>query len=56
MTLTIDKAARIYRAMNGDPLMMKRITMAEVADMVNAETFEEFLRINQIETYEEVVR
>ena len=50
--LTIKHAAEIYRAHRGDETMYTQVTVQEIQDYKSAETFEEFLRINQIDPYE----
>lgn len=51
-----DYAAELFRAMNGDDDAMARVTIGEVAELRQADTFEEFLKVNNMTTFEEVVR
>jgi len=51
-----DKAALIFRAHQGDRDVYDFVTIDEVTTYRHAETFDEFLKVNQIKTYEEVIR
>ena len=55
INMQLETASRIFRAMHGDKEAQKTTTILEVG-LYPAETFEEFLELNQIETFEEVVR
>ncbi len=48
--------ARIFRAMRGDQAEQKIVTIAEVEQFQPAETFSEFLEINQLPVFEEILR
>jgi hypothetical protein len=54
--LKIDRAAMIYRAMKGDEDAQGQVRVEDVQQFVHGETFDEFLRLNHIITYEETVR
>ena len=54
--MTVEQASRIFRAMNGDPDAQMDTTIEEVQGLNQADTFGEFLIINQIRSYEEVIR
>ena len=54
--LKLKNAARIYRAMNGCEIDQAIVTLCEVENFRNAETFERFLEVNKIRIFEEVVR
>lgn len=52
----LPRLAEIYRAMNGDKEAQKRVSFRDVAGLDNPPTFAEFLRVNRLQTYEEVLR
>ena len=54
--MRLEIAALIYRAMNGDKEAETKVMVGEVDGLCNAASFEEFLDINRISIYEEVVR
>ena len=54
--IQLDFAAEVYRAMNGDKKAQELVTLADVEGLHNAETFEDFIKINRMTTYEQVVR
>lgn len=54
--MRITEASLIFRAMKGEEWAQRYVTIDKVAGLEPAETFAEFLRINQICGYEEVVR
>ena len=56
MYMTIDYASKLYRAMSGDSVPQETITLGEVVNLHYAERFDEFLAINGIQVYEEVIR
>lgn len=53
--MSIAEASRIFKAMQGDKEAQRVTTLLEV-ELIPAETFAEFLLINRIRTYEEVIR
>ncbi len=48
--LTVSAASRIFRAMKGDTWAQEKTTIDEVTGMMTADTFGEFLMLNQIKT------
>jgi hypothetical protein len=54
--LTMETASRLYRAMNGEQWAQDCTSLEEVEGLHNADTFAEFLRINQIRDAEQVQR
>lgn len=54
--IQLDKAAQIFRAMTGDKAAQAEVTLADVEGLHHAESFEDFLRVNQLQVFEEVVR
>ena len=48
----LNRAADIYRAMNGDKVPQNWITIAEVQRFIPAATFERFIEVNNIKIYE----
>lgn len=54
--MRITEASLIFRAVKGEEWAQKHVTLDKVIGLEPAETFAEFLRINQICGYEEVVR
>lgn len=54
--IQLDFAAEVFRAMNGDKKAQELVTLADVEGLHNAETFEDFIKVNQMVTFEEVVR
>ena len=54
--LPLEQLALIHRAQHLDPEATAVVLFSEVDCYTPAETFEEFLRINQLPVYEEVLR
>lgn len=56
--ITIETAARIFRVMNGQNHDDDRaiVTIDEVQEYNHAETFEGFLKVNQLHAYEEILK
>lgn len=54
--LPLPRLARIFRAMKGDHDAQAVLTFAEVEQYRPAETFAEFLEINQLPVYEAILR
>lgn len=54
--IQLDKAAQIFRAMTGDKTAQELVTLADVEGLHHAESFEDFLKVNQLQTFESVVR
>ena len=54
--LPVDQLARIFRATQGDKDAQAVVTMGEVMDFRPADTFAEFLEINQCPIFEEILR
>ena len=54
--IQLDFADEVYRAMAGDKAAQELVTLADVEGLHHAETFEDFLKVNQLETFESVVR
>ena len=56
--IRISDAARIFRVMNGTPIGndMDQTTVEEVRTYINPGTFETFLKVNRLNTFEEVLR
>lgn len=52
----IEKAAMVFRAQHGDRNAYDFVTVDEATNYRQANTFEEFLQVNQLAVYEEVVR
>lgn len=52
----VKRLAEIFRAMHGDYSAPRPVSIGEASLYQPAETFEEFLRINGIPVYEEVLR
>lgn len=54
--LPIEKLAKIFRAQKGDRAVYAEVTLEEVGQYCPAETFEEFLAVNQLPAFDEVIR
>jgi len=54
--MRITEASLIFRAMKGEKWAQEYVSLDKVIGLEPAETFTEFLRVNQIRGYEEVVR
>ncbi len=54
--IRLSEASQIYLAMTGDTKAQEEITLDSVNDYLPAETFERFLKINQLQTYEYIPR
>lgn len=54
--MRIRDASRIFRAMQGDEWAQEVTSVNEVMNLTPAETFTEFLAVNQIEVYDQVAR
>lgn len=54
--MRITEASLIFRAMRGEEWAQEHVSLDKVVGLEPAETFAEFLRVNQISGYEEVVR
>ena len=52
----IEELAWIYRAQNGDKVAQETVTVGEASLYEPARTFAEFLRVNRLPVYEEVLR
>jgi hypothetical protein len=52
--IQLDHASEIFRALSGDRSAWGKVTIEEVYAYDEAETFEEFLEINQIKTFEKI--
>ena len=48
--------AQIFRAMIGDPAAQAHVTAGDVAMYEHGPTFSEFLRVNRLPVFEEVLR
>jgi len=51
-----DEASRLFRAAKGDKWAQSRTTVEEIATIIPAETFKDFLDKNQISIFERVIR
>ncbi len=52
----VHELARIFLAQRGDPEARRRVTVGEAAMYESAETFSEFLYVNRLPAFEEVLR
>jgi len=52
----VDRLAEIFRAQLGDHDSQRDVTIGEAERYEPAGTFEEFLRVNKLPVYEEVIR
>lgn len=51
----IEELALIFRGMNGDKEAQEKVTLGEVEAYIPADTFEEFLEINELPAFEQVL-
>jgi len=54
--MTIAEASRLFLAIHGDLEAQRTTYISELDDLIEANTFEEFVRKNDLTLYEEVVR
>jgi hypothetical protein len=54
--LPLDKLSKIFRAQKGDRAVYSEVTLEEVGAYRQAETFEEFLAVNRLPAFDEVIR
>lgn len=52
---TLGELALIFRGMNGDKEAQEKITLGDVEAYIPADTFEEFLEINKLPVFEQVL-
>lgn len=54
--LPVEELARIYRAQHGDKEAQKITTLQECCDYICSDSFVDFLAVNRLPVYEQVLR